>query len=165
MVIITPAIFFSIKTSLGWLILIILLRLETILCCLRTQNVQNRKRGKFGGNYSVARPYMEQFALESVLGFMTRGTELYHELEGPEQANRLMDSLFPATDPQDPIDNIISECGLGRFESTAELSRRVRKMMKFDETYGGRKMDCEQYHQLVRVPGCSYSPQREDLSS
>jgi len=41
---------------------------------------------------------------------MSQGTELYYELEGPEQVNRLIDGIFLATDPTDLIDNIIRDC-------------------------------------------------------
>lgn len=116
--------------------------------------VRSRKRGQIGGDYGIAGPSTEQFALGSIFWFMTRGTELYHELEGPEQVNRLMDCQFPATDPQDPIDNIISDCWLGKFESIAEVSRRVREVATFDETYRARKKECEQYYQLLKTPGC-----------
>ncbi|KAL5329816.1 hypothetical protein ACEPPN_003335 [Leptodophora sp. 'Broadleaf-Isolate-01'] len=119
--------------------------------------VRSRKRGQAGGDYGIARPSTEQFALGSIFWFMTRGTELYHELEGPEQVNRLMDCQFPATDHQDPIDNIISDCWLGKFESIAEVSRRVRQVTAFDETYRARKKECEQYYRrcrLLKTPGC-----------
>lgn len=56
---------------------------------------------------------------------MTRGTELYHELGGPEQVNRLMDGQFPATNPQDPIEKISSDCWLGEFRSIADLLKHI----------------------------------------
>jgi serine/threonine protein kinase len=46
--------------------------------------VRSRKKGQIGGDYSVARPITEQFALGLVFWFMIRGTELYYELEGSE---------------------------------------------------------------------------------
>ncbi|KAH8588266.1 kinase domain-containing protein [Bisporella sp. PMI_857] len=88
--------------------------------------VRSRNKGQIGGDYGIAGPSTEQFALGSIFWFMTRSAELYHELEGPEQVNRLMNGQFPATDPQDPTDNIISDCWLGKFESIAEVSRRPR---------------------------------------
>ena len=82
---------------------------------------------------------------------MTRGTELYHELKGPEQVNRLIDGQSPATDPQDPIDNIISDCWLGRFQSIADLSKRIREVATFDGTYQARKKTCEHYYRLLKL--------------
>jgi serine/threonine protein kinase len=116
--------------------------------------VRSRKRGQIGGDYGVAGPITEQFALGSVFWFMTRGTELYHELEGSEQVNRLMDCQFPDTDPEDPIDSIISDCWLGKFESIADIPKRICKAATFDETYRARKKECEKYYQLLKFPSC-----------
>ncbi len=68
------------------------------------------KSGQVGGTYGVTGPVTEQFALESIFWYMSRGTELYYELKGPEQVNRLIDNQFPVTNSQNPIDNIISNC-------------------------------------------------------
>ena len=102
-----------------------------------------------GGIYGVAGPVTEQFALGSVFWYLTRGTELYADLEGPEQVNRLMDSQFPVTDPQDPIDDIISNCWLGNFQSIADLSKRIRKIATLNKTFQEKKEKCEQYYQLL----------------
>jgi hypothetical protein len=77
---------------------------------------------------------------------MTRGTELYHELEGLEQVTRLMNGQFPATNSQDPIDDIISDCWLGKFERIADVLRRVSEVVTFDETYQTRKKECKNYY-------------------
>jgi serine/threonine protein kinase len=112
--------------------------------------VRSRKRGQPGGDFGIAGPITEQLALASTFWFMTRGAELYHELEGPEQVNRLMNCQFPPMDPGDPIDNIISDCWLGKFQSIADLSRHIREVTMFDETYRARKKECEQYYQLLK---------------
>jgi hypothetical protein len=74
--------------------------------------------------------------------------------------NRLINRQFPATEPQDPIDNIISDCWLGKFESIAEVSKRVHEVATFGasweafgETYRARKEECEQYYELLRTLG------------
>ena len=105
-----------------------------------------------GGPYGVAGPTTEQFALGSVFWYITRGTELYADLEGSEQVDRLMDCQFPATDPQDPIDDIISNCWIGTFRSIADLSQQIRKVATFNETYRVRKKICERYDQLLTSP-------------
>jgi len=55
----------------------------------------------------VVGPIMEQFALGSVFWYITKGTEVYADLEGSERVNRLIDGRFPLTDPQNPVDNVI----------------------------------------------------------
>jgi serine/threonine protein kinase len=98
--------------------------------------VRCRRGGQVGGGqYGTAGAITEQFALGSIFWYMSRGTELYHELEGPEQVNRLIDGIFPATEPTDPIDNIIGDCWHGKFQSIADVSKRVREIATFDETY------------------------------
>lgn len=92
-----------------------------------------------GGQYGTADAITEQFALGSIFWYMSRGTELYHDLEGPEQVNRLIDGIFPATDPTDPIDSIIGDCWLGKFQSIADVSKRVREIATFGETYRTNK--------------------------
>ena len=83
------------------------------------------KRGEGGGIFGIAGPPTEQFALGSIFWFMTRGDELYHELAGPEQVDRLMNGQFPRTNPRDPVDRVILACWLGEFETVAELSKRI----------------------------------------
>lgn len=111
--------------------------------------VRSRKRGQMGGDYGIAGPITEQLAIGSIFWFMTRGTELYHELEGPEQVRRLMDCQFPTIDPKDPVDSIISDCWLGKFQSISALSRRIREVTTFGEKYLERKKECEHYYQLL----------------
>ncbi|OAA56857.1 protein kinase domain-containing protein [Cordyceps fumosorosea ARSEF 2679] len=87
--------------------------------------VRNFREPK-GGQYGVAGPATEQFALGSVFWYMTRGTELYSELEGHEQVDRLLDGIFPTTDPQDPIDRIISNCWNGHYPKIADLVDEIQ---------------------------------------
>ena len=88
-----------------------------------------------GGMYGIAGPVTEQFALGSVFWYITRGTELYADLEGSEQVNRLMDCQIPAIDSEDPIDDIISNCWLGNFESIANLAKQIRNV----DTHSSRR--------------------------
>jgi serine/threonine protein kinase len=126
--------------------------------------VRAQKVGSEGGTFGVAGPATEQFALGSVFWYITRETELYTELEGSERVNRLIDGQFPSTDPQNPVDNIISNCWLGSFESVSDLSKHIREismvseteldMMRSSETYDERKKTCEQYYQLLKGASC-----------
>jgi len=102
-----------------------------------------------GGMYGIAGPVTEQFALGSVFWYITRGTELYADLEGSEQVDRLMDGKFPFTDPQDPIDSIISDCWHGNFQSIADLSKFIRKVAAFNKTHQEREKTCAQFYQLL----------------
>jgi serine/threonine protein kinase len=83
-----------------------------------------------GGTYGNAGPATEQFALGSVFWLITRGSELYGDLEGPDQLDRLMRHQYPETDPNDPIDEIISSCWNSRFQSIAQLSKQVKKVAR-----------------------------------
>ncbi len=134
-----------------------------------TPYVRAQKVGSKGGTFGVAGPVTEQFALGSVFWYITRETELYAELEGSERVNRLIDGQFPTTDPQDSIDNIISNCWLGDFGSISDLSKCIREISTFNEidqerktsneTYQERKKTCEQYYQLLKGPSYSYDSQ------
>ena len=66
-----------------------------------------------GGAFGVAGPTTEQYALGSLFWYMFRGTELYSELEGPDQVERLMDDIFPEVNLEDPIEKIIETAGMG----------------------------------------------------
>lgn len=107
-----------------------------------------------GGEYGNAGPVTEQFALGSIFWFITRGTELYADIEGPEMVNRLIYRQYPVTDPQDPIDCIISDCWQGNFRSVTDLSNRVRKVaaFEFDETFQQKKKISAQIYQMLSDP-------------
>lgn len=82
-----------------------------------------------GGLYGIAGPVTEQFALGSVFWYMSRGSELYSELEGPDQVDRLIDGSLPTTDPRDPIDKIIGNCWNGHYHRIADLVDDVSKTL------------------------------------
>ncbi|KAJ2896864.1 hypothetical protein MKZ38_005116 [Zalerion maritima] len=81
-----------------------------------------------GGLYGIAGPVTEQFALGSVFWYTTRSSELYSELEGPDQVDRLLDGSLPTTDPQDPIDKIIGNCWNGYYPRIADLVDDISKI-------------------------------------
>jgi serine/threonine protein kinase len=126
--------------------------------------VRAQKVGSEGGTFGVAGPATEQFALGSIFWYITRGTELYAELEGSERVNRLIDGQFPPTDPQDPIDNIIKNCWNGSFASISDLSKDIRgistlsdpglEITRCSDTYIEKKKKCEHYYQLLKRPSC-----------
>ena len=82
-----------------------------------------------GGIYGVAGPVTEQFALGSVFWYITRGSELYSELEGPDQVDRLLDGNLPLAEPQDPIDRIIRNCWNGYYPKIADLVDNIRDVL------------------------------------
>ncbi|KJZ70618.1 hypothetical protein HIM_10006 [Hirsutella minnesotensis 3608] len=114
-----------------------------------------------GGIYGIAGPVTEQFALGSVFWYMTRGSELYSDLEGPDQVDRLLDGNFPTTDPQDPIDQIIQNCWHGFYLRIADLvddiknilgvGMQVQRVPTPAQRYE-RKRLCEKYYSLVSPP-------------
>ncbi|KAM5437582.1 hypothetical protein McanCB21832_002293 [Microsporum canis] len=99
-------------------------------------------------NYGVAGPDTEQFALGSIFWFMTRGTEMYADIDGVQKVNRLSRCIFPEVDSADPIDVIISDCWQGKFESMAELAKRIRQVA-FDKSAEEKKKACEQHYSSV----------------
>ncbi|OAQ98221.1 hypothetical protein LLEC1_07853 [Akanthomyces lecanii] len=84
-----------------------------------------------GGLFGVAGPITEQFALGSVFWYMTRGSQLYSDLEGPDQVDRLLDGIFPATDPQDPVDRIICNCWSAYYATVADLVDDIQDISGF----------------------------------
>ncbi|MCJ1337720.1 hypothetical protein MMC09_003003 [Bachmanniomyces sp. S44760] len=105
-----------------------------------------------GGFYGVAGPITEQFAMGSVFWYMTRGTELYHELDSHQRSTRLAKRIFPVLDAQNQIDNVINDCWLGKFQSIADLSKRIREIAFYDETFQSTKNMCEGYYRLAEDP-------------
>ncbi|KAH6706198.1 kinase-like domain-containing protein [Leptodontidium sp. MPI-SDFR-AT-0119] len=114
--------------------------------------VRAHKVGEPGGCYGVAGPETEHFALGSVFWYITRGTELYSELQGHDVVNRLADRQFPDTDPDDPIDNIILKCWLTKFERAVDLLHEIERSMS-DEKYLAKKELCEGFHSLLLEDG------------
>ncbi|POR37362.1 Uncharacterized protein TPAR_02440 [Tolypocladium paradoxum] len=110
----------------------------------------------FGGVYGDAGPVTEQFALGSVFWYMTRGSELYSELEGPDQVDRLLDGIFPATDPQDPIDKIIGNCWRGHYLRIADLVEDIKEILGV-EIQSQNAMSSTQRHERRRLCEKYYS--------
>jgi hypothetical protein len=88
----------------------------------------SQEGGGGGGVYGRAGPETEQFALGSIFWYITRGKELYAELNGVDKVNRLMECQFPALETQDPVDNVISNCWFGKFPLMADLLREVKRL-------------------------------------
>lgn len=116
-------------------------------------------REAVGGLFGVAGPVTEQFALGSVFWYMTRGSELYHDLEGHEQVDRLLDGQFPATNPSSPVDKIIANCWNGFYPRVADLWKAVKDLSGVDvqakQTMApsARRNEaplCEKYYRLAR---------------
>ncbi|KAF1736771.1 Proline-rich receptor-like protein kinase PERK2 [Beauveria bassiana] len=108
-----------------------------------------------GGLFGAAGPITEQFALGSVFWYMTRGSQLYSELEGPDQVDRLLHGIFPLTDPHDPIDGIIRNCWNGYYPKMANLVDDIQIISgstlqtQIEETPSQRqerRMLCEEYY-------------------
>ncbi|KID93770.1 protein kinase domain-containing protein, partial [Metarhizium majus ARSEF 297] len=114
-----------------------------------------------GGTFSVAGPTTEQYALGSMFWFMSRGTKLYSELEGPDQVERLMDDIFPEVNSEDPVDKIIDNCWHGRYNRVADLLEEVegtvgsttkeQKLVDGNEEVEKRRI-CEEYYNSVTRP-------------
>lgn len=81
-----------------------------------------------GGTYGIAGRETEQFALGSIVWYITRGYELYHDLDGPTRVNRLCDRQFPDLRCDDPIDNIIYNCWFIKFETMTNLLQEVQTL-------------------------------------
>ena len=76
--------------------------------------------------------------------------------------NRLCDKQFPATNPEDPIDDIISHCWLGKFPSIADLADHIQTLvasdqtdhiqraMALDQAYQAMEKQYEQYYRLLQ---------------
>lgn len=123
-------------------------------------------RGYVGGHYGIAGPFTEQFALGSVFWYMTRGSELYSELEGHDQVNRLLDGKFPATDPNDPIDRIIVNCWNGLYSRVVDLVEELKdtsalEMKSQPPMSAGQRWECD----TTRLCKNYYSLARSSLES
>ncbi|EFR01099.1 CAMK/CAMKL protein kinase [Nannizzia gypsea CBS 118893] len=80
-------------------------------------------------NYGKAGPDTEQFALGSVLWYLSRGKELYSDIDGVEKVNRRAGA---------------------KFESMAALAKRVRQVA-FDKSLEEKKSVCEQHYSSLRA--------------
>lgn len=117
-----------------------------------------------GGLYGVAGPVTEQFALGSVFWYMSRGSQLYSELEGPDQVDRLLDGILPYTDPRNVIDCIIRNCWAGSYAKVVDIVEDIKDAMGSDLqaqdtiTQAERKersLLCQEYCRMATVP---YNP-------
>ena len=113
-----------------------------------------------GGIFGIAGPVTEQFALGSVFWYMTRGSELYSELEGPDQVDRLLDGIFPTIDLQDPVDRIIRNCWNGHYASIADLVDDIKGLLGVrvqvqqvipPSLRRERRRLCEKYYKMVTM--------------
>ncbi|KMQ45876.1 serine/threonine protein kinase [Trichophyton rubrum] len=71
--------------------------------------------------------------------------ELYSDIDGAEQVNRLSRCTFPEVDSEDPIDAIISDCWQAKFDSMAALEKRVR-LVTFEKSIEEKKGVCQHYY-------------------
>ncbi|TQV94719.1 Rho-associated protein kinase [Cordyceps javanica] len=131
-----------------------------------------QRRKPIGGLFGVAGPVTEQFALGSVFWYMTRGSELYSELEGPDQVDRLLDGIFPTTDPQDPIDRIIRNCWDGYYLRIADLVNDIQVVSglalqtRDTETLSQRQertLLCERYCNMASLTPTQSTTKRESI--
>lgn len=129
-----------------------------------------------GGVYGRAGPDTEQFALGSMFWYITRGKELYAELDGFDRVNRLVRRHFPDLSSDDPIDKLIGNCWSGKFERMADLLREIQgvaaeqgaldsisdvQLMSGSEYLAKREL-CEYYYSLL-LPDGSISRQEDIL--
>ena len=70
---------------------------------------------------------------------MTRGRELYAELDGYERVIRLSDRAFPDMNLQNPVDSMINDCWFGKFERIEDLLKHVQLIAQSDTTYQTKK--------------------------
>ncbi|PGH14675.1 serine/threonine protein kinase, partial [Polytolypa hystricis UAMH7299] len=78
-----------------------------------------------GGTYGKAGPITEQFALGLIFWYMSRGTELYAELDGPDKVDRLIEGELPVVNLENPIDGIIFDSS--PVTSTDRMIQQPRK--------------------------------------
>lgn len=129
-----------------------------------------------GGVYGRVGPDTEQFALGSIFWYITRGQELYAELDGFDRVNRLVRRHFPDLSSDDPIDKVIDNCWSRKFERTVDLLRGIQgvaaeqgaldsisdvQLMSGSE-YLARRELCECYYSLL-LPDESISRQKDGV--
>ncbi|KAI8710649.1 Protein kinase domain-containing protein [Fusarium sp. LHS14.1] len=133
-----------------------------------------QRRESLGGLYGIAGPVTEQFALGSVFWYMTRGSELYSDLEGPDQVDRLIDGKLPATDSLDPIDRIIGNCWNGYYHQIADLVNDIGKIAEGQgqakravclATKHEARKTCESFYSRMRSLFTELRTAEEDPSS
>lgn len=109
-----------------------------------------KSRGVRLGIFGTAGPITEKFSLGAIFWYISRGSELYSELDGPDRLDRLIDRQFPAMDPEDPIDKIIGKCFQGSYVRVADLVQEIEdlglKSVKKEQT-----LSFMQRSQMVRL--------------
>lgn len=98
-----------------------------------------------GGQYGIAGPVTELLALGSIFWYMSRGTELYHDVEGPDKVDHLIKHRFPAMDTTDPIDDVISRCWHGGYKTVGALASHVQSL---DQPFDEKKRECLRIYEL-----------------
>lgn len=126
-----------------------------------------------GGSYGKAGAATEQFALGSIFWYLTRGEELYAELDGFTKVNRLCYRQFAELALDDPIDNVISKCWWGKFDRLADLVDEIRMIATeqgmldsisnarrlSDSEYPSKRELCEHHYSLALEVSTAQSPQ------
>jgi len=102
-------------------------------------------RGTFGNHG----PRTEQFAIGSVICYMTRGYEPYDDEwfgddHGPEVVSLLQEKNFPNIDDND-IDTIIHKCWYGEYKWIKSLKSEVMRLGRCTESSMAKAMREEEY--------------------
>ncbi|TAQ88594.1 hypothetical protein B7494_g3112 [Chlorociboria aeruginascens] len=79
------------------------------------------------GSFGFYGPKTEQFAIGSLVYFMTRGFEPYEDLDDPETdvIDLFKENIFPRIQEDDTLDRVINRCWRGSYTSTSDLSRET----------------------------------------
>lgn len=93
--------------------------------------VQGSEAGVSNGTFGVYGPRTEQFAIGSLLYYMTRGFEPYENdrIEGPRIVNFFQEMIFPILQTDDDLDLIIGNCWTGVYESILFLSNDTKAFL------------------------------------
>ncbi|KAI9851630.1 MAG: hypothetical protein M1838_003224 [Thelocarpon superellum] len=128
---------------------------------------EGAERGSFG-DYG---PRTEQFAIGSILYFLTRGFEPYDnewfgKHHGPKTVDLLQEMKFPETDGGE-FDMVIRKCWFGKYGSVQELNQDVIQLARDtdvclaqsmqEDVFRARQRECEQLLRdgiLDAVPRC-----------
>lgn len=102
-------------------------------------------RGTFGNHG----PRTEQFAIGSVIYYMTRGYEPYDDEwfgddHGPQVVSLLQEKNFPNIDDND-IDTIIHKCWYGEYKWIKSLKSEVMRLGRCTESSMAKSMREEEY--------------------
>ncbi|KAI4165349.1 MAG: hypothetical protein LQ342_001217 [Letrouitia transgressa] len=112
------------------------------------------------GTFGYHGPRTEQFAIGSVIYYMTRGHELYdNEWLGEDHESRivslLQEMVFPRTSDS-KVDIVICDCWHGRFRSIEGLKVKVAQLGHETDFTMARAMDTSEfdraYQQYIKVP-------------